>query len=110
MEDSDIVQLKDIAAVRSVVARTARRTLLAAALAGPVGGALVLGVVYLLYGTVRMHVSYLLAGVLALIATPQFIHWSRHYRSIRHQLDSLEQRIKNGERIYGSQVGFHPYR
>jgi hypothetical protein len=110
MEDSDIVQLEDLAVVRSAVARAARRTLLVAALAGPIGGAVVLGVVYLLYGSEQMDVGYLVAGIFALFAIPQFIHWSRHYRSIRHQLDSLELRIKNGERICGSQVGFRSYR
>src|SRR4249919_2313330 len=106
MEESDIVHLEDLAAVRVVTSRSARRTLLVAGLAGPVAGLAVLAIVYLLYGHERLDVGYIVAGVFALLAIPQFAHWFRHYRSIMRQLDALELRVKNGERIYGSQVGF----
>ncbi|KRA74502.1 hypothetical protein ASD78_13645 [Lysobacter sp. Root667] len=110
MEDNDIVRLEDLAAMRAATSRTARRTLLVAALVGPAAGLIVLAVVYLLYGQERLDLGYIAAGIFALLAVPQFMHWFRHYRSISRQLDALEIRVKNGERIYGSQAGFHSYR
>ena len=110
MEDDDIVQLGDLAIVRTVTSRAARRTLLVAALIGPAAGLLVLGLVYALYGSERLDAAYLAGGLFSLFGIPQFIHWFRHFRAIAQQLDALERRVKSGERIYGSQVGFHSYR
>jgi hypothetical protein len=110
MEDDDIVQLEDLATVRAITSRAARRTLIVAALIGPAAGLLVFGLVYALYGSERLDVAYLIGGLFSLLGIPQFVHWFRHYRSIAQQLDAVERRVKNGERIYGSQVGFHSYR
>jgi hypothetical protein len=110
MEDGDIVQLEDLATVRAITSNSARRTLLIAAFSGPAAGLLALGLVFALYGSERLAVAYLMVGLFCLLGIAQFVHWFRHYRSITRQLDAVERRVKSGERVYGSQVGFHSYR
>lgn len=110
MEDSDIVQLEDLDAVRRATGRSARRALLVAALAIPAAAAIAFALVYFLYGSDRLAVGYVLAAVIALLAAYQLARWRRHYRSINEQLDALQIRVKNGERVLGSQVRFHSYR
>ena len=106
MEDSDIVELEDLAHVRHVTKRLARRMVLGHAVAILVFAAAAFALVYAIYGSERIVAGYVSAAMFSLLVLYQLIRWSRHYQSIDAQLVALELRVKNGERIYGSQVKF----
>ena len=108
MSNDDVVRAEDLAVVRAEVVR-ARRKVMIAAVVTPLAAALVAGflVYYLLFQDLA--VSGLFAGVFVLLGVPVLIHWWRHYRNIFRQLDLLDQRVRSGETVYGSQVAFHSY-
>lgn len=108
MDTSDIVDHEVIRRVRGITFGRAKLVVVVAFLAGLVGGVLVAALVYLLYGSLAK--SFVILGVLVLLGAWQAIRWGRHYRSILSQLNALEQRVENGEVIYGAQVKFHSYR
>lgn len=107
MPDDDIVRLEDLAEVRAAIATKARKVVLVAAASGPVAGIFMVAFVYLLYGGARLDVGYIVGVLFALMSVPQAVHWSRHYRSIKSQIDVIEVRLRNGERVRASEVRFH---
>jgi len=108
MDTSDIVDHEVIRRVRGITSDRARLVVIVAFLAGLAGGGLVAALVYWLYGSLAK--SFVILGVFVLLGTWQAIRWGRHYHSILSQLNALEQRVANGEVIYGAQVKFHSYR
>ena len=110
MPDDDIVRLEDLAEARAAVATEARKVVLVAAVSGPVAGIFMVGFVYFLYGGARLDMGYIVGVLFALMSVPLGIHWCRHYRSIKSQLDVVEVRLRNGERVRASEVKFHSYR
>ena len=109
MDNNDIVQVQDVAAVCTSVLQT-RRKVLAAALATPVLAAL-LAFPFAYYFTALGRRRFARTCYCIFVAcVPVFIHWLRHYQSVLRQLDALDRRVLSGEIIYGSQVAFHSYR
>jgi hypothetical protein len=108
MSNDDVVCAEDLEVVRAKVVRTRRKVMIAAVVT-PLAAAPFAGffVYYLMFQDLA--VSGLVAGVFVLLGVPVLIHWWRHYRSIFLQLDLLDQRVRSGETVYGSQVAFHSY-
>jgi len=109
MNNDDIVQIQDVAAVRASVLQ-ARRKVLAAAVATPLLAALLVFFIAYFLSSLGSSASLFLAASFVLLGVPVFIHWQRHYRSVLRQLDALDHRVSSGETVYGSQVAFHSYR
>ena len=110
MEDNDIVDKQSVERVRAVTKRTALRVILLSVLVGLGAGLLVTLVVYAVYGAERVVGTWFALAVFPALGLYQAVHWSRHYRCIFRQLDTLEARVVRGEVVYGSQVKFHSYR
>ena len=109
MDNDDIVQIQDVAAVRASVLRT-RRKALAAAVVTPVLAALLVFLLAHHLTSLGTAASFVLAAAFLLLGAPVFIHWLRHYQSVLGQLEALDRRVSSGETVYGSQVAFHSYR
>jgi len=109
MDNDDIVQIQDVAAVRASVLQT-RRKVLIAAVATPLLAALTVFLIAYQLSSLGSAASLLLAGIFLLLGIPVLIHWLRHYQSILRQLDALDRRVSSGETVYSSQVAFHSYR
>ena len=110
MEDDDIVRTESLISVRAVTRRMAVRVIVASVLAGALGGGLFAVLVYAFAGPSQLWLAYASAAIFTGLGLYQAMGWYRHYRSIGRQLDVLEDRVRCGETIYGSQVRFHSYR
>ena len=110
MEDDDIVRTESLISVRAVTRRMAVRVIVASVLAGALGGGLFALLVYIFAGPSQLWLAYASAAIFTYLGLHQAMSWYKHYRSIWRQLDVLEDRVRSGETIYGSQVRFHSYR
>lgn len=106
MDSSDRLTLQDLADTRRVVARMRSRSLLAAGVGGILFSVLI-AVLWLWRRPAEGGVAVLLAGISWLIfGLPLLIHWLRHWRRIQLRLRNVEEQVRSGRAVYGSQVQF----
>lgn len=108
MSDNDVVRAEDLAVVRASISQTGRRVITAAVVT-PLAAGFTVGLLVYYLKSYNFAASAFIAALSVLLGVPVLIHWWRHYRRIFGQLDLLEQRLRNGEIIYGSQVAFHSH-
>lgn len=106
MDSSDRVSLDDLSEVRKAVSVMRLRSVLAAAVGGVIfSGFVVATWLWLRPGEVSA-AAFLAAATYLLFGLPLLVHWVRHWRKIHRRLAEVEQRIRAGEVVYGSQVQF----
>ena len=108
MEQADRLSPDDVVTSRALVRRLRRRATLAAAFAGLLFSSVCAATMYFLGKPPFDAVVSLFVGVFTFLifGLPLTVHWWRHWRFIFDRLDLVEQRVKSGEVVYGSQVSF----
>jgi len=115
MNDVALVTLEALTQTRADVQNLKRSTNVRLVLYGLVGGLLLSGAFFAL-GKVApkwplAEEMSLVGLVFPLLAVgPSAGHWSRHFSAILSQLDSLEQRVRAGEKIDSAKVEFKSYK
>ncbi|MFT4255595.1 MAG: hypothetical protein QM599_01305 [Pseudoxanthomonas sp.] len=106
MDSSDQLTLQDLADSRIAVGRMRFRSLMAAGIGGVFFSAL-FAALFLWRHPAELGASLFLAGIVYLVfGLPLLIHWLRHWRKIYARISSVEQQVKAGQVVYGSQVKF----
>lgn len=108
MDADDIIGTEDLVAVKASTVRVRRRVLGGTAATVAVASVLVGAGAYFL-GLHSIPAAIFVGLAFASAGSLYCLSWWRHYRSIFQQLESLEQRVRSGEVVYGSQVKFHSY-
>ena len=107
MNIDDIVQIQDVVAVRARVLAERRKVLATSVIAAAAAVVVTFVVIYALSGS-NTSLSVFIAILFLAQGLFVFNHWMRHYQNILKQLAALEERVSNGEIIYGSQLIFNP--
>ena len=106
MDSSDRITLQDLKETRRVVARMRMRSVLAAG-AGGILFSVLLAMLLLWRNPLESDAAVLVAGLSWLLfGLPLLVHWLRHWRKIQSRLRAVEEQVKSGEVVYGSQVQF----
>lgn len=106
MDSTDRLTLQDLADTSRVVARMQSRCLLAASVGGILFSILV-AVLWLWVYPTELGIAIPLAGITwVAFGLPLLIHWLRHWRRVQMRLRSVEEQVRAGQVVYGSQVQF----